>query len=145
MKILLQYPILWRLSALAYSAFITVLLVQPSGQPVIGPPAPPGAPTLEREILLTFLHGVVFSLLTLVWTGAFVPGMPLQRALWLAVSIGLTLGLVTELVQIVVPGRGASVEDLAANYLATIGTAWVIYLNRQGMEDTPRKAMSAEP
>lgn len=112
--------------ALAYTAFMTVVLIQPSADPIIGPPAPPGAPTLEREILLLTGHLVAFAVLTLLWTYTFYATIPLERAVLLAVAIGLAMGILTEMVQSIVPGRGASVFDVAANWFATLTTAWAI-------------------
>lgn len=140
----LQHPHMRRVYALAYSALMTLVLVQPSARPVVGPPAPPGPPTLEREILLTTGHIVAFAVLTVLWTWTFAPGVPLRRALLLAVGIGLTLGLVTELAQSAVPGRGASVLDITANSLATLGTAWLIRLNHKDAKPVKLKAISSE-
>ncbi len=130
----LQRPRVRRVYALAYSAFMTLVLVQPSARPVVGPPAPPGPPTLEREILLTTGHIIAFAVLTALWTWTFAPRVPLRRSLLLAVVIGLSLGLVTELVQNAVPGRGASVLDITANSLATLGTAWFIHVRKAAQQ-----------
>jgi VanZ family protein len=123
-------PLRW-LAALAYSAFMTLVLVQSSGSPVIGPPAPPGMPSLGREIILLAGHVIAFSVLTVGWYWAYRATLPPRPALRLAVMIGLGLGLATELAQMPVPDRGASVFDVAANWLATLLTAYAI--RRQGM------------
>ena len=121
-------PVIWRRGlALAYSAFVTLVLLQSSAQPVVGPAAPPGMPSFEREIALMLGHLVAFSLLTWVWVWAFHPRLSLKRALLLAVVIGLTLGFVTEAAQAFVPDRGASWFDVLTNTLAVLGMAAFIY------------------
>lgn len=112
--------------ALAYTALLLLFLLQSSSQPVVGPAAPPGEPDLGREILLTFGHVLGFSLLVLLWWSAFDLTLPSGRAILLAVIIALVLGLMTELLQTLVPDRGASLFDLAVNWLVTLATAYAI-------------------
>jgi VanZ family protein len=120
-----QHPLLQQIVALAYTALLTVMLLQSSSHPYVGPPAPPGDPDPVREILLTSGHIVGFTLLVLVWWAALRPS---PRALLIAIVIGLTLGTVTELLQSLVPDRSASLFDLVTNYVVTFGAAWVIRL-----------------
>lgn len=110
--------------ALAWTALAVVLLVQPSGQPVIGPAAPPGPPSLRRELLLTTGHVVMFATLTVVWWWAL--RRSVRWALSGAVLIALALGFATELAQTLVPDRNASLYDLAVNTLVTLATALAI-------------------
>lgn len=127
MKTLPIHPFLRGLIALAYTAFMTLVLLQSSGQPVVGPPAPPGPPTLEREILLTVGHLVAFSLLTVLWTWTFYPRLSLKRALLLAVLIGFGLGFVTEIAQTLVPDRSASGFDMLVNAVSVLAVALFFY------------------
>jgi len=110
--------------ALAWTALVTLVLVQSSSQPVVGPAAPPGPPTLEREILLTSGHIVAFSILTFLWWWALLTISP--RPLLHAILIGLALGIVTEWAQTLVPDRSASLFDMATNIVVIGLTAWVI-------------------
>lgn len=114
-----QHPALRLLYALAWTALVTLVLVQSSSQPVVGPAAPPGPPTLEREILLTSGHAVAFSILTFLWWWAL-------YALTPAVLISLTVGIATEWAQTLVPDRSASLFDIATNTLVIGLTAWLI-------------------
>ncbi len=117
----------WRyLPALVYTAFITVLLLQPSGQPLIGQPAPPGPPSLRREILLTMGHLGVFAGLATVWWWALLPSKPFERALRSAVTFSLVFGIVSELAQTFSINRSVSVIDAAANITAVLLVAWAI-------------------
>lgn len=123
---LLQHPAVRRVLVILYSALLTVLLIQPSSQPIIGAPAPPGPPDLAREILLTCGHIVTFALLTCLWTWTFASRLPLKRALLLAVGVGLALGVVTELAQTLVADRQASWWDIGVNSAVTLLSAWGI-------------------
>jgi VanZ family protein len=105
---------------------LTLVLLQSSAQPVIGPAAPPGAPDLGRELYLTAGHLVGFSLLTALWWWAFTVRLSSSRALVLAVLIALSLGVVTEIAQTLVADRSASAFDMAANAVSALAAAWVI-------------------
>lgn len=119
-------PLLRQITALAYTALLTLILLQSSSQPYIGPAAPPGPTDLGREILLTAGHVVGFGLLVLVWWWALVPRSGMPRALVIALVIALVLSLLTELLQTLVPDRSASLFDLAVNTLVSLVTAWLI-------------------
>ena len=117
----------WRyIPALIYTVFITVLLLQPSGQPVIGQPAPPGPPSLRREILLTFGHFGVFAGLVSVWWWALLSTQSFERALRSAVIFGLVFGIVSELAQTFSINRSVSAIDAGANIAAVLLVAWVL-------------------
>lgn len=118
--------------ALAYTLVLTIALLQSSQHPVIGPAAPPEPPDLPREIALTSAHIIGFSLLTLVWWWAFHATLPTPRALLLAVLIALPLGFITEILQTLVPDRGASLLDMAANWLSSLGMTWMILRSTRG-------------
>ncbi len=126
----LQHPALRWLYAAGWTALITLLLLQSSSQPIIGPPAPPGKPTLEREILLTIGHGVIFATLLILWWWALIPRCGFSVALAAAVALSLALGTFTEAAQASVPDRMASWSDLIANWLAVLFAAWHIYRSR---------------
>lgn len=126
----LQHPVLRRLYALMWSTLVTVILIQSSSHPVVGPAAPPGEPDLLREIALNAGHLVAFSVLTGLWWWAFSPKLPFTRALVLALAIALVLGMVTELLQSAVPDREASLLDMLMNTIAAFGAAWGIWRYR---------------
>jgi VanZ family protein len=120
-------PALRWVYAVGWTALLLVMLLQSSSQPVIGPAAPPGKPTLAREILLTTGHIIGFGVLTALWWWALVMRMPGRIALIAAMIISLTQGIVTEMAQATIPDRAASVFDLAVNGVVTLVTAWVIH------------------
>lgn len=123
---ILKRPGVRVLLALAWTLLVTVMLVQSSGKPVIGPPAPPGAPDLRREIELTLGHVVVFFSLVVLWWWAVLALLPAPRALFVAVGFALIFGLITELAQTAVADRQASLFDIAVNWTVTIATAaWI--------------------
>lgn len=128
----LTHPALRWLYALGWTSLALVTLLQSSSQPVIGPPAPPGAPSLSRELLLTLGHVVVFSLLTALWWWALAASMNPHTALMVAVMIALALGTLTEIGQAAMPDRAASWVDLIVNWLATFLTAWRIRRSQTG-------------
>jgi VanZ family protein len=107
--------------ALAWTVLLAILLVQPSSQPLIGPPAPPGQPSLEREIALTIGHIGGFSILVGLWWWALLATLPARRALLIAVSGVLLFGLITEVAQVFSANRSPSVFDLVVNWAVTLG------------------------
>jgi VanZ family protein len=116
---------LWRwLLAVGWTMLILVLLLQSSSQPVIGPAAPPGQPSLGREMLLTSGHIVGFSILTALWWWALSQNMSARAALAAAVVMALLIGTGSEIAQAAVPDRSASWFDLMVNWGVTLATAW---------------------
>src|SRR5690349_24055048 len=64
----LQHPMLRRFYIVGWMILITITLLQSSGRPVVGPPAPPGPPSDSRELFLTSGHVVAFGvMLILLW------------------------------------------------------------------------------
>jgi VanZ family protein len=120
------HPLIRALITLSYAAILTLVLVQSSGQPIVGPPAPPGPPSLGREILLTFGHIVGFGLFTALWTWTFAARLPLRRSVLLAVILALIYSPVTELAQSLVPDRSASLWDIFVNSTTTLLVGWGI-------------------
>lgn len=112
--------------ALAWTILVTVMLVQSSGKPYVGPPAPPGEPDLWREIQLTSGHVVVFVVLVVLWWWALSSKLPQPRALFVAVGFALIFGCISEIAQTAVGDRQASFFDMAVNWSVTIMTATVI-------------------
>jgi VanZ family protein len=119
-------PLLRYFPAIAFTLLCTVMLVQSSSQPMVGPPAPPGEPDLMREILLTFGHIGAFSGVVSLWCWALLPALSLRRALFVAVGFALIYGGLTEFAQSFVPDREVSLFDLAVNWTTTAITAALI-------------------
>jgi VanZ family protein len=112
--------------AITWTLYSTVLLVQSSGNPVVGRPAPPGPPTMDREIILTIGHIVVFSTLVILWQWALSTFRPVRAALFVATGFAVIFGVISELAQFAVPDRTVSLGDLSVNVLAALGASLVI-------------------
>lgn len=117
--ILKSTPARW-LYALAFTLLVTVLLVQSSSQPLVGPPAPPGPPDLKREIELTLGHVGAFSGLVVLWWWALLAVLPPPRALFVTVGFAVIFGFMTEMAQTLVADRQASLFDLAVNWTVSV-------------------------
>jgi VanZ family protein len=127
MLVRLQHPLFRYCYAIFWTGLVTLVLLQSSSQPVVGPAAPPGHPTLEREIFLTTGHIIAFSILSLLWWWAFISRLPMIKSLIFSALIALPLGLVTEILQTLVPDRSASLFDLAVNMIVTLLTLYIIH------------------
>jgi VanZ family protein len=112
--------------ALAYTACLTLLLVQSSAQPVVGPVAPRDF-NLVWEIFLTTGHLVGFSLLVFLIWSALTTVAPSTRSLIVAVLFACLLGLITEMLQTLVPDRSSSLFDLACDWGVALVVAYFIY------------------
>jgi VanZ family protein len=139
--ILKSHPVRWLL-ALAYTLLVTVMLVQSSGQPMIGPPAPPGPPSLLRELELTMGHIVAFSGLVVLWWWAMQAILSPPRALFVAVGFAVIFGFMSELAQTLVSDRQASLFDLAVNWTSTVFTAAFILEKWRDTRHPPRQRLS---
>jgi VanZ family protein len=137
---LITHPFFRRTLALSFTLLTTVLLVQSSSKPILGPPAPSGHPDLMREIELTFGHIVAFGTLVSLWWWALVPNLPSQRALFVAVGFALIYGVITELAQSAVPDREVSLFDVAVNWCTTALTAVTIVQRQRGGTQVASKA-----
>jgi VanZ family protein len=121
-----SFPTLFRwLIAIAYTILLTITLIQPSRTPLIGPAAPLGPPDAAREVFLTAMHVLGFTLLVVIVWWAFESVTPARRALWVALGFALVFSPLTEFLQMLVPGRGASLWDWGVNTLATLTAAMV--------------------
>lgn len=131
---ILKRPHVRQAIALAWLLLLTVLLVQPSSQPVIGPPAPPGQPSLAREVMLAAGHVGGFALLALLGWWALSASLPARRALFVVVSFALIYGAITEAAQVFSIHRSPSLFDLAINWAVTLGIAAWIAIYRRGLQ-----------
>lgn len=112
--------------ALTYTAFLTLLLVQSSAQPIVGPVAPREF-NLAWEIFLTTGHLVGFSLLVFLIWSALTTVAPSTRSLIVAVLFACLLGLITEILQTLVPDRSSSLFDLVCDWSVAFAVAYFIY------------------
>ena len=120
----LQHPMLRRFYILAWMILITVTLLQSSGKPVVGPPAPPGPPSDSRELFLTSGHIVAFGImLVLLWWAL----RPAPRALTVALITCWVFGALTELLQRLTPDRESSFGDFAVDCIVSGVVALIIY------------------
>jgi VanZ family protein len=117
----------WMLAPAA-TALLVVLLLQPEPQPIINTGIPPGPPSLARDLFFITGHILWFALLVVLWRWTLSMRFHPFSALLLAILIALVVGTSTEFAQKFVPGRGATLVDLLANYvgigLAVIGVRY---------------------
>jgi VanZ family protein len=111
--------------ALAYTALLTLVLVQSSARPILGPVAPRDY-NLAWEIFLTVGHLVGFSLLVFLIWSALTTVAPSRRSLIVAVLFACLLGLITEILQTLVLDRSSSLFDLACDWGVAFAVAYVI-------------------
>lgn len=112
--------------ALAYTALLTLVLLQSSAQPFVGPAAPRDY-NLLWEIVLTVGHLVGFSLLVFLIWSALTTVAPSTRSLIIAVIFACLLGLITEILQNIVPDRSASFFDLVCDWGVAFVAAYIIH------------------
>ncbi|HMM27971.1 MAG TPA: VanZ family protein [Aggregatilineaceae bacterium] len=75
-------------------------------------------------------HVVLFGVLAALLAHALSFHLPPDRALWLAAAVAITVGTALELAQLLAIERGASLLDLAANWLGPLAAA--TWLRRTG-------------
>jgi len=126
-------PLRW-LVALAWTVFISIILVQPEQQPVINTGIPPGPNTLEREIIFTTLHLIAFGTTCAVWFWAWFGHLSLMKSLLFALVIAVVIGSVTEYLQTFAPDRHPSLIDFLANAVGAVIMAWVIWRRRDDIQ-----------
>lgn len=127
-KHIAQHPTLRRLYAILWVAVVSVALLQSSMHPVIGPAQPPGPVSPERELFLTTAHLVAFSgMLVLIWWALH----PAKHALLVALLFCWGYAIATELLQTLVPDRGASFYDLWMDFAAASIAALFISAHRK--------------
>ncbi len=121
-----SYRFLRVIVAIVYIAVLTLILLQSSARPVLGPSAPPEF-NLAWEILMTLAHLTCFGLLIVVIWSALTTVTSSNRALIVAVIFACSLGLITEILQTLVPDRGASFLDLACDWGVAFVVAYAIH------------------
>lgn len=101
--------------ALAWTLYLTILLLQPELQQLIPTGIPPAPPSLEREIFFTVMHLFFFGTTAVLWCFALEKELAPTMALLIAAIFLLSFGFVTELAQGTVAGRTPQMGDMLAN------------------------------
>jgi len=120
----LKQPMFRRFYIIIWMILITVTLLQSSGRPIVGPPAPPGPPSNSRELFLTSGHVVAFGIMLFLlwWAMRNAP-----RVLLVSWIICCLFGGLTELLQRLVPDRESSFGDFAVDCIVSGIVALIIY------------------
>ncbi|MEL6405047.1 MAG: VanZ family protein [Chloroflexota bacterium] len=119
---------LFKLSvAIGWTIFLSILLLQPSAQPVINTGVQGAPPSFERELLFSTGHVLTFGFTFLLWCWAL--ALRIQWQLVALCAVLMLYGVLAEQVQSTVPGRSAQWWDMLANGLGVLMAygAWHAY------------------
>lgn len=119
MRLLHDIPRLLRTAlAILWTIVLTILLLQPTTQPIIPTGIQGAPPSLERELLFSTGHILTFAFTVLVWSWA----LHIRRGWHLVLLCGLLLayGVLAEYAQSTVPGRAAQWWDMLANGIGVV-------------------------
>ena len=111
----LPAAIRWIVLTVWMAVFLTYLL-QTEAAPILATGIPPGPPSPARDALFTTIHLLAYTMTTILWAWALITMMPLKRALTVTFVIVLSMGILTELGQSLLPDRHVQLIDLAANF-----------------------------
>jgi VanZ family protein len=117
--------------ALGYTLFVTIILVQPTRQPVIDLHLAQETPSLMSQLWFGVGHMLLFAAMTLLWAFSFSQRLPLRAALTIAFCIALLMGVGTEIGQLIVSSRDPSIFDLAMDTVGAGLAAILAYLMLQ--------------
>ncbi|MEL6524894.1 MAG: VanZ family protein [Chloroflexota bacterium] len=110
---------LFKLSvAISWTIFLSILLLQPSAQPVINTGVQGAPPSFERELLFSTGHVLTFGFTFLLWCWAL--ALRIQWQLVALCAVLMLYGVLAEQVQSTVPGRSAQWWDMLANGLGVL-------------------------
>ena len=118
-------PLRWTL-AIAWSTFITIVLIQPEADPIINLGLPTGPQTFLRELFFSSLHLLAFAITCALWQWALSASMPVRASIALGCVLAIGLGASTEYLQTLSPDRYPSWTDLIANCSGALLAAWFI-------------------
>lgn len=112
--------------AIAWTIFLSILLLQPESQTIIPTGIQPAPPSLKREILFSTVHLVTMGFTAIIWCfalGIRKKDYPLIALVMMLVSYGLSV----EYLQGFVAGRTAQWWDMLANIIGiSLGIyAWI--------------------
>ena len=119
-------PVRW-LIALAWLTALTIVLVQPTDNPVIPTGVQPAPPSFTRELYFSTMHGLFFSITAIIWTWTLSQHITLRKATWIVVIGLLIYGIGTEYAQTLTPGRTPQRIDILANLIGASIGAWFLY------------------
>ncbi len=122
-----DHPLLRWTAAIAWSVWITILLIQPEADPIINLGLPTGPQTFLRELFFTCTHLLAFALTCALWQWALSACMRIGASIVCACVIALGLGASTEYLQTLTPDRHPSWIDLIANCYGALLAAWFIW------------------
>ena len=112
--------------AIAWTALLCLLLLQPEADPLLDLGIPDGENTLARELAFAAVHVIAFAMTCALWAWALAARFCLQGSIVVAVCISLALGVFTEVAQGFTLDRHASWLDLGANIAGTLIAARLI-------------------
>lgn len=102
--------------AIAWTVFLSILLLQPENQPIIPTGVQPAPPSLSRELLFSSVHIITMSVTAILW--AFALNIQIKNYRLMALIIVLiNFGLGVEYLQGSIPGRTAQWWDMLANVI----------------------------
>ena len=113
--------------AIAWSALLTLFLLQPEADPVIDLGLPQGDSALVREVFFSALHLIAFGITCFCWFWALRRNLQFRTSLAVACLLAILLGGVTEILQGFTLDRHASWLDLIANIAGTLLAARLIW------------------
>ncbi len=122
-----HHPLLRWTTAIAWSIWLTILLLQPESDPIINLGLPTGPQTFLRELFFTCVHLLAFALTCALWQWALSAVMGLRASIALACIFAICLGASTEYLQTLSPDRYPSWIDLIANCYGALLAAWYIW------------------
>jgi VanZ family protein len=117
---ILDSQVLHWIVTLLWTIFLTILLLQPEAQPIIPTGIPPAPPSFERELFFSSLHFLFFGITALLWCISISNYFELPLTLLSVALFIASYGLVTEFAQMMIPGRGTQIWDMAANILGVM-------------------------
>ena len=109
--------------ALAWTALLCLLLLQPEADPLLDLGIPDGDNTLARELAFSAVHLAAFAITCGIWHWALSPRLRDSHSLLIAALISLALGGFTEFAQSFTLDRHFSWLDLGANVAGVLVAA----------------------
>lgn len=117
---------------LAWTLFLTVLLIQPSAQQIIPTGIPEAPPSFEREVFFTCIHLLFFGFTAVLWCFALEKELLPTMTLLIAAIVLLSYGFVMEYAQGTIPGRTPQWNDIVANITGVVlGLAFFHWQTKQ--------------
>lgn len=132
MRRIAHSPALGWLAVLAWLALVGFLMLAPGEGSLVEDTSRAFGGT---ELTDALGHVVLFGVLAALLAHALSFHLPPERSLWRAAAVTITLGTALELAQLLAIERGASLLDLAANWIGPL--AAITWLRRKGFSAPP--------